>query len=41
MRFLNFFAKSAIEEGGQIKAEKIHYLRRDVFVNDPLDTSKS
>ena len=39
MRLLkNFFAKS--EEGGgkgvQRMAEKIHYLRQDAFVDDPL-----
>ena len=39
--FENFFAKSAKEEGEgfQKLAEKIRYLRRDAFVDDPLRTS--
>ena len=38
MTLLNFFAKSAKEEGEEVQkiAEKIRYLRRDTFVDDPL-----
>ena len=38
MTILNFFAKSAKEEGEEVQkiAEKIRYLRRDTFVDNPL-----
>ena len=39
MRILFFFAKSTKEEGGQGVQKigvKLHYLRRDAFVDDPL-----
>ena len=38
MSFLNFFAKSAKEERGwgSKYSEKIRYLKRDAFVDNPL-----
>ena len=38
MTILNFFAKSAKEEGEEVQkiAEKIRYLRRDTFVDNTL-----